>query len=64
VIWRVTKLVAVGVLVRKAVRNPAVATPARALFGRFAKRREAGRWHDVEPPDKAAGTPPEKPPES
>jgi hypothetical protein len=56
VIWRVTKLVAVGVLVRKAVRNPAVATPARALFGQFAKRREAGRWHDVEPP----AEPPEK----
>ena len=59
-IWRVTKLVAVGVLVRKAVRNPAVATPERALFGRFAKRREAGRWHDVEPPVE----PPAEPPES
>jgi hypothetical protein len=54
VIWRVTKLVAVGVLVRRAARNPAVATPARALLGRFAKRREAGRWHDVEPPEKPA----------
>jgi hypothetical protein len=50
VIWRVTKLVAVGVLVRRAVRNPKVATPARAVFGRFAKHREAGRWHDVDPP--------------
>ena len=55
-IWRVTKLVAVGVLVRRAARNPAVAAPARALFGRFAKRREAGRWHDVQPPVE----PPEK----
>ncbi|MDP9257967.1 MAG: hypothetical protein M3Q31_15640 [Actinomycetota bacterium] len=59
-IWRVTKLVAVGVLVRKAARNPAVATPARALFGRFAKRREAGRWHDVEPPAEPPVEPPEK----
>jgi hypothetical protein len=60
VIWRVTKLVAVGVLVRKAVRNPAVATPARAVFGRFAKRREAGRWHDVEPPSAPPAEAPEK----
>jgi hypothetical protein len=45
--------------VRKAVRNPAVATPARALFGRFAKRREAGRWHDVEPPAEPRAEPPE-----
>ena len=51
-IWRVTKLVAVGVVVRRAARNPAVAAPARTLFGRFAKRREAGRWHDVQPPEK------------
>jgi hypothetical protein len=50
VIWRAAKLVAVGVLVRRVVKNPTVATPARALFGHFAKRRESGRWHDVEPP--------------
>jgi hypothetical protein len=51
-IWRVTKLVAVGVLVRKAVTHPSVQKPAQALYGGFAKRREANRWHDVDPPAK------------
>ena len=57
-IWRATKLLAVGVLVRRAVRNPAVSTPARALFGQFAKRRESGRWHDVDPPADLQSDPP------
>jgi hypothetical protein len=51
-IWRVTKLVAVGMVVHKAVTNPAVAKPAKALVGGFAKRRDASRWHDVDPPPK------------
>ena len=59
-IWRVTKLVAVGVLVRRAVQNPKVATPARAVYGRFAKRREAGHWHDVDPPVDRPADPPVK----
>jgi hypothetical protein len=60
VIWRVTKLVAVGMLVRRAVQDPKVATPARAVFARFAKRREAGRWHDVDPPANRPADPPAK----
>jgi hypothetical protein len=60
VIWRATKLVAVGVLVRRAVKHPAVATPARALFGQLAKRRESGRWHDVDPPADPPVDPPER----
>ena len=51
-IWRVTKLVAVGMVIHRAVTNPAVAKPARVLFGDLAKRREASRWHDVDPPAK------------
>jgi hypothetical protein len=51
VIWRLAKLVTFGVIVRKVARNPVVATPARGLFRRFAHRREAGRWHHVEPPE-------------
>lgn len=49
-IWRVTKLVAVGVLVSKAVTNPSVRKPASALFAGLAKRRAKSRWHDVDPP--------------
>ena len=59
-IWRLVKLGTAVVLVRRAARHPAVAVPARTVMRRFAKRREAGRWHDVEPP----GEPPERPPET
>jgi hypothetical protein len=51
VILRVVKLVTVGVLVRRAANHPAVAVPARTVFRRFARRREAGRWHHVPPPE-------------
>ena len=50
-IVRLVKLGTVVVIVRRAVRHPAVAVPARTLAKRFAKRREAGRWHDVSPPE-------------
>jgi hypothetical protein len=50
-IVRLVKLGTVVVLVRRASRHPAVAVPARSLFRRFARRREAGRWHDVPPPE-------------
>jgi hypothetical protein len=50
-IFRLAKLVTMGVLVRRAVNHPAVAVPARTLFRRFARRREAGRWHHVPPPE-------------
>jgi hypothetical protein len=51
VINRLVKLVTLGLVVHRIVRTPAVATPARGLFRRFARRREAGRWHYVEPPE-------------
>ena len=54
-IVRLVKLGTVVVLARRAAKHPAVAVPARTLARRFAKRREAGRWHDVPPP----GDPPE-----
>ncbi|MDX6598079.1 MAG: hypothetical protein QOE87_1966 [Gaiellales bacterium] len=50
-IVRLVKLGTVVVLARRAARHPAVAVPARTLARRFAKRREAGRWHDVPPPE-------------
>jgi hypothetical protein len=50
-IVRLVKLGTVVVLVRRASRHPAVAVPARAAFRQFAKRRDAGRWHDVPPPE-------------
>jgi hypothetical protein len=49
-IVRLVKLGTVYVVVRRAVKHPAVAVPARQVAKRFAKRREAGRWHDVPPP--------------
>jgi hypothetical protein len=50
VIGRVVKLLIVGSVVRRVAQNPAVATPAKTIYRRFAKRRAAGQWHDVEPP--------------
>ena len=50
-IVRLVKLGTVVVLARRAARHPAVAVPARQVAKRFAKRREAGRWHDVPPPN-------------
>ena len=50
-IVRLVKLGTVVVVVRRVVKHPAVAVPARTLGKRFAKRREAGRWHDVPPPE-------------
>jgi hypothetical protein len=50
-IVRLVKLGTVVVLARRAARHPAVAVPARTVARRFAKRREAGRWHDVPPPE-------------
>jgi hypothetical protein len=50
VIRKVVKLAIVGSVVRRISKNPAVATPAKSLFRRFAKRRAAGQWHDVPPP--------------
>jgi hypothetical protein len=52
---RLLKLLTFGYFARKLARTPAVATPARSLFRRFARRREAGRWHHVDPPDGPAG---------
>ncbi len=49
-IVRLVKLGTVVVLARRAAKHPAVAVPARTVARRFAKRREAGRWHDVPPP--------------
>jgi hypothetical protein len=51
VIGRLMKLFALSVIVRKLASYPAVALPARGLFRRFARRREAGRWHHVAPPE-------------
>jgi hypothetical protein len=51
VIRKIVKLAIVGSVVRRVAQNPAVATPAKGLFRRFAKRRSAGQWHDVDPPD-------------
>jgi hypothetical protein len=51
VIARLVKLAIVGSVVRRVSKNPAVATPAKSLFRRFSKRRAAGRWHHVDPPD-------------
>jgi hypothetical protein len=51
VIVRLVKLGTAVVIVRRAARHPAVAVPARQVAKRFAKRREAGRWHDVPPPE-------------
>ena len=50
-ISRLVKLVTLGLVVQRVARHPAVATPARGIFQRFSKRRAAGRWHHVEPPD-------------
>ena len=50
-IVRLVKLGTVVVIVRRVVKHPTVAVPARTLGKRFAKRREAGRWHDVPPPE-------------
>ena len=49
-ISRLVKLVTLGLVVQRVVRHPAVATPARGLFQRLSSRRDAGRWHHVEPP--------------
>ena len=49
-IGRLVKLGTAVVLARRAARHPAVAVPARTVMRRLAKRREAGRWHDVPPP--------------
>ena len=49
-IARVLKLAIVVSVVRRAAQNPAIATPAKGVWRRFAKRRAAGQWHDVEPP--------------
>jgi hypothetical protein len=51
VIGRLLKLFTLGVIVKKVASYPAVATPARGLFRRFARSREAGRWHHVDPPE-------------
>jgi hypothetical protein len=51
VIKGVVKLAIVGSVVRRITQNPAVATPAKSVFRRFAKRRAAGQWHEVPPPD-------------
>jgi hypothetical protein len=51
VIVRLVKVGTMVVIVRRAVKHPAVAVPARTLARRFAHRREAGRWHDVPPPE-------------
>jgi hypothetical protein len=51
VIARLVKLAIVGSVVRRISQNPAVATPAKSIFRRFAKRRAAGQWHHVDPPD-------------
>ena len=50
-ILRLVKYGTVVVLVRRAARHPAVAVPARTVFRQLARRREAGRWHDVPPPE-------------
>ena len=50
-IKRVVKLAIVALVRQRISQNPAVATPARALFRRFAKRRAAGQWHHVDPPE-------------
>jgi hypothetical protein len=55
-IGKLIKLAIVGSVARRAAQNPAVATPAKSLFRRFAKRRAAGQWHDVEPPGPPPGT--------
>jgi hypothetical protein len=57
VIARLVKLAIVGSVVRRISQNPAVATPAKSLFRRLAKRRAAGQWHHVDPP----GSPPADP---
>jgi hypothetical protein len=51
VIGRIVKLAIVGSVVRRISQNPAVATPAKSIFRRFSKRRAAGQWHHVDPPD-------------
>jgi hypothetical protein len=50
-IRRLVKLAIVGSVVRRVAQKPAVATPAKSLFRRFSKRRAAGQWHDVPPPE-------------
>ena len=47
----VVKLAIVGSVVKRISQNPAVATPAKSVFRRFAKRRAAGQWHHVDPPE-------------
>ena len=44
---RLVKLVTLGLVAWRVARHPAVATPTRG----FSKRRDAGRWHHVEPPE-------------
>jgi hypothetical protein len=51
VINRLVKLVTLGLVAWRVARHPAVATPTRGIFSRFSKRRDAGRWHHVEPPE-------------
>ena len=51
VIVRLVKLGTVVVLVRRARRAPGRRGARAHRRPRFAKRREAGRWHDVPPPE-------------